>query len=179
MPLNPAATAELQNAANNSPIIHVVTIKILARLGKMYRWYCRPYRMKRNLSIATSNTDNTDTSVDETIIPETRRKNELSDAVVRHTSQLIFDFSSDQLQLTLEMRTKWIVTGIEKKTWLKHSVFISIGVGMENVTFAKIYFSLAGDASWKTVKSIKNWGFLAVLHQFALPLNEKFHEHCS
>lgn len=89
--------------ANNSPIIHVVTIKILARFGNMYCWYCNPYRMKRNLSIATNSTDKTDTSVDETIIPATRRKNELNDVVVRHTSQLILDCSSDQLQLTLEL----------------------------------------------------------------------------
>lgn len=30
------------NAVNNSPIIQVVAIKILARFGKIYRWYCRP-----------------------------------------------------------------------------------------------------------------------------------------
>lgn len=87
-------TEKLGNA-NNSPIIHVVTIKILARFGKMYRWYCKPKRMNRNLSTATSSTDSTDTSVDDTIIPATRSENGLSDAVVRQTSQLILDCSSD------------------------------------------------------------------------------------
>jgi hypothetical protein len=39
----PSAKAlHLKKAANNSPIIHVVAIKILARLGKMYCWYVMP-----------------------------------------------------------------------------------------------------------------------------------------
>lgn len=40
----------------------------------MYRWYCIPKRMKRNLSMATNNTDRTETSVEETIIPGEERR---------------------------------------------------------------------------------------------------------